>query len=76
MQENKISGKSMPWMIMSMEKCLPGGKNGRIEYLEEKIWEINVVQPLKSHWNHAQMNNRQPWQLKKKESGGRFGATS
>ena len=55
MQENKISGKLMSWMIMSMEKCLPGGKNGRIEYLEEKIWEINVVQPLKSHWNHAQI---------------------
>ena len=46
MQENKISGKLMPWMIMSMEKCLPGGKNGRIEYLEEKIQEINVVQPI------------------------------
>ena len=37
----------MPWMIMSMEKCLPGGKNERIEYLEEKIQEINVVQPKK-----------------------------
>ena len=36
----------MPRMIMSMEKCLSGGKNGRIEYLEEKIREINVVQPL------------------------------
>ena len=48
MQENKISGKLMPWMIMSMEKCLPGGKNGRIEYLEEKIQEINVVQPKKT----------------------------
>ena len=43
MQENKISGKLMPWMIMSMEKCLLGGKNGRIEYLEEKIREINEV---------------------------------
>ena len=32
-QENKISGKLMPWMIMSMEKCLPGGKYGRIEYV-------------------------------------------
>ena len=47
-QENKISGKLIPWMIMSMEKCLPGGKNGRIEYLEEKIREINVVQPYMS----------------------------
>ena len=49
MQENKISGKLMPWMIMSMEKCLPGGKNGRVEYLEEKIREINVVQPNFAH---------------------------
>jgi hypothetical protein len=40
-QENKLSGKLMPWMIMSMEKCLTGGKNGRIKYLEEKIREIN-----------------------------------
>ena len=45
MQENKISGKLLPWMIMSMEKCLLGGKNGRIKYLAEKIREINVVQP-------------------------------
>jgi hypothetical protein len=40
-QENKLSGKLMPWMIMSMEKCLTGRKNGRIKYLEEKIREIN-----------------------------------
>ena len=45
MKENKISGKLLPWMIMSMEKCLPGGKNGRIEYMEEKILEISVVLP-------------------------------
>ena len=44
-QENKLSGKLIPWIIMSMEKCLTGGKNGRIKYLEEKIREINVVQP-------------------------------
>ena len=44
-QENKLSGKLIPWIIMSMEKCLTGGKNGRIKYLEEKIQEINVVQP-------------------------------
>ena len=45
-QENKLSGKLIPWIIMSMEKCLTGGKNGRIKYLEEKIREINVVQPV------------------------------
>ena len=43
--ENKLSGKLIPWMIMSVEKCLTGGKNGRIEYLEEKIREINEAQP-------------------------------
>ena len=45
-QENKLSGKLIPWIIMSMEKCLTGGKNGRIKYVEEKIREINVVQPI------------------------------
>ena len=40
-QENKLSGKLIPWMIMSVEKSLTGGKNGRIKYLEEKIREIN-----------------------------------
>ena len=48
-QENKLSGKLIPWIIMSMEKCLTGGKNGRIKYLEEKIREINVVQPFKEY---------------------------
>ena len=56
-QENKLSGKLMPWMIMSMEKCLTGGKNGRIQYPEEKIREINEAQPRAAALNFCKLLN-------------------
>ena len=81
--EVEMSDKSLFSRLM-----IKKGLNFALLKSKETIWFQNTAQCLRinyyvqkiggrrSQWNSAQMNNRHPWQLKKKsKSWGPFGAT-